>query len=222
MSKYWSKDASYLLAINLVLLLAHIVIIPFLADTVTIPLGQSAIELSSILVALTIPVATTMGSIAIWIILSMDTQPLGFVRNHKVYRSFVSFIIVGFDVVGLFTLLEYQGFSIPTEQVIITVLGLVLLLVGNILPKVKPNYVLGVRNPFTLADDVVWIKTHQMTGYLNTFGGLFILLTLLIPSAFQLWVIIGVGMGLVIIPFVYSLRKYKQIEKRKNQENVED
>ena len=42
--------------------------------------------------------------------------------------------------------------------------GLLLILLGDLMGKVRYNYVLGVRTPWTLADERVWDRTHRTMG----------------------------------------------------------
>ena len=51
-------------------------------------------------------------------------------------------------------------------------LGLMFLVIGNVMPKLRWNYVMGVRTPWTLADEWVWDRTHRFAGWLWVVGGL--------------------------------------------------
>jgi uncharacterized membrane protein len=48
-----------------------------------------------------------------------------------------------------------------------------LILLGNFLPRVRPNYFAGVRTPWTLASASVWRRTNRLAGKLLFYGGLF-------------------------------------------------
>ena len=50
--------------------------------------------------------------------------------------------------------------------------AVLLLLVGNVLGKLRHNFALGVRTPWTLSDARVWDKTHRFTGRLMVAGAL--------------------------------------------------
>lgn len=54
-------------------------------------------------------------------------------------------------------------------------LGLMFLVVGNYLPKCKQTYTVGIRLPWTLADEDNWAYTHRLAGKVWTIGGLVIL-----------------------------------------------
>ena len=87
-------------------------------------------------------------------------------------------------------------------------LGLMFLVVGNYLPKCKQTYTVGIRLPWTLADEDNWAYTHRLAGKVWTIGGLVILaLTLLRLPVLQFVVILV----LVLIPtaasFLYARRR---------------
>src|SRR5438034_9339677 len=44
-------------------------------------------------------------------------------------------------------------------------LGLVLVGVGNLLPRTRPNVVIGIRTSRTLADPLVWMRMNRVAGY---------------------------------------------------------
>ena len=47
----------------------------------------------------------------------------------------------------------------------ILVLGLTLVVVGNVLPRLGPNLALGIRTRRSLSDRHVWLATHRAAGY---------------------------------------------------------
>ena len=52
--------------------------------------------------------------------------------------------------------------------------GLVVVRIGNLLPRTRPNLALGIRTPRTLADRRVWMLTHRTAGYLSVVLGIII------------------------------------------------
>ena len=85
-------------------------------------------------------------------------------------------------------------------------------LIGNVLGKVRKNFWMGVRTPWTLANDIVWERTHRFAAWMFTAAGL-IGFVASIAGMNPMW-----GFGLVLIaalvPVVYSLVIYKQLERR--------
>ncbi len=85
-------------------------------------------------------------------------------------------------------------------------------LVGSVMGKVRKNFYIGVRVPWTLASDRVWDDTHRLTAWLMTLGGVVGLVVVL--TGLSLWLAIGVMTASVMIPVVYSFVHYKALERR--------
>ncbi len=64
------------------------------------------------------------------------------------------------------------GLPIDMRRVERGVYAMLLLGLGNILPKLPRNGLVGIRTPWTLANPAVWERTHRMDGYLLTAAGL--------------------------------------------------
>jgi uncharacterized membrane protein len=64
------------------------------------------------------------------------------------------------------------GLPIDTGRLDRGVYGLLMVALGNILPKLPRNGLIGIRTPWSLADAGVWERTHRVGGYLLTGAGL--------------------------------------------------
>lgn len=68
--------------------------------------------------------------------------------------------------------------------------GVMMVILGNALGKVRPNFTLGVRTPWTLTSDIAWDKTHRLAGWLIVIWGLAQIVSAAIAP---IWVAIGVA-----------------------------
>lgn len=91
--------------------------------------------------------------------------------------------------------------SIRIGTVVILFMGILFIIIGNYMPKVKQNYSLGIKLPWTLADENNWYRTHRLAGKLWVIGGVVICLTALLENYIVLMVITAV---MVLAPVVYS------------------
>ena len=84
-------------------------------------------------------------------------------------------------------------------------------LMGNMLGKVRRNFYVGVRTPWTLASEAVWNRTHRLAAWLFTGAGVVGLVAVLcmVPPLLALPLIFVAA----IVPVVYSLVLYKRLEK---------
>ncbi|MBE6162459.1 MAG: DUF1648 domain-containing protein [Streptococcus equinus] len=95
------------------------------------------------------------------------------------------------------------GFIKSGPTLVTTFLAIVFIVIGNYLPKIQRNAIVGIRIPWTLSDDKNWYKTHRMAGKLWVIGGLIILLESFIQVALPY--VMGVVIAVMIVgPIVYS------------------
>ncbi len=109
---------------------------------------------------------------------------------------------------GLVVLAAFRGRLEPWYIGLFVALLMVLL--GNYLPKLPHNWFLGVRTPWTLASERVWRKTHRLFGVLFVLYGLLIGLASLVSPTLMVGVIIGGAVFLVVVAVAYSYVLFKR------------
>ncbi len=99
----------------------------------------------------------------------------------------------------------YKDFNI---SVLITVLvGVVIAVLGNYLPKCKPNYTVGIKLPWTLASEENWRKTHRFAGFVWIVGGIMIAASAFTPYK---WLMLVAVVLLSVIPAIYSYYLFRK------------
>jgi len=94
------------------------------------------------------------------------------------------------------------GASIDLPRLVYAGLGLLLAILGNYLGKLRRNRWIGIRTPWTLADDEIWARTHRLAGPLFIVGGAFLTIAALRGHARPAAILALITMTLV--PSVYS------------------
>lgn len=97
------------------------------------------------------------------------------------------------------------GIRLPVNAIMLAV-GLLLVVVGNVLPKSRPGFFVGIRTPWTLTDPDNWIATHRLGGKLMMAAGAVIIVASLLPirpeaTAIAVLASVAVGAG---VPVFYS------------------
>jgi len=85
-------------------------------------------------------------------------------------------------------------------------------LLGNVLGRVRRNFWIGVRTPWTLASERVWNDTHRVAGKLFVLSGILGFVATMAGSP-PLFAIILIGIA-AITAVGYSLVDYKRLERR--------
>ncbi|MGB2666294.1 MAG: SdpI family protein [Candidatus Acidiferrum sp.] len=103
------------------------------------------------------------------------------------------------------------GYSLNVGRAIVGGLCLLVALLGNLLGKVRRNFYIGVRTPWALANERVWNATHRFAAKTFVAGGLVgLALTAVGLQGRAVFVVLLAA----LIPAVYSLAFYKQLERR--------
>jgi uncharacterized membrane protein len=83
---------------------------------------------------------------------------------------------------------------------------------GNIMSRVRHNYFVGFKYPWTLANEEVWRKTHQLGSKLMVAGGFIALFGVIFTQGAASFAVMIVGIFIpVVITTVYSYIIYKRI-----------
>lgn len=102
------------------------------------------------------------------------------------------------------------GWNIAMPVVIGISVGGLLVVMGNYLTRVRPNWFLGIRTPWTLSSERSWRETHRLGGTLFVLGGLLIIVVTALKGTLTIWAMaLGVGLP-AVASIVYSFFVWKQ------------
>ena len=115
------------------------------------------------------------------------------------YNGIVRLVDMGADIENLFMAFIYYG------------TGLMFMVIGNYLPKVKQNNTIGIRVVWTLQDEENWSATHRFSGKIWVASGILCMLCGLFAESIAALVLYVVSiMAAVIISVLYSYLFYKK------------
>lgn len=157
--------------------------------------------------------ALTIGLASLLLILP-SLSPKGFEVSS--WRPIYNLIVTGsvglLCAIHLMILAWALGAHFDMSRILIGVILLCLGWVGNLLGKVKKNFWVGVRTPWTLASDRVWVATHRLAARLmfgsGLIGGIAVLLGV------PVLVVFPIVMAAMLYPVVYSYLIYRKLELR--------
>jgi uncharacterized membrane protein len=114
--------------------------------------------------------------------------------------------------------LALRGVAIEVGVVVPLALGILFVIFGNVMGKLRPNWFIGIRTPWTLSSKRSWTQTHAVGGRVFVLiglafalvpaGRLFGIAQLVLPGA------VAVAMAGVLYLFVYSYRVWREDPER--------
>ena len=102
------------------------------------------------------------------------------------------------------------GYSVSIETVMPLLMGVMFVVMGNLLPKCRQTYTMGIKLPWTLASEENWNKTHRFGGKVWVIGGIVTMLTSLFGT---FWILTVILLAMVLLPTFYSYWYYCKYEK---------
>lgn len=128
--------------------------------------------------------------------------------DNKVKNVITWIIPVICFVASSVTLLEALGKQVKVEIIIPMAVGVVLVIIGNYLPKTKQNYTVGIKIPWTIDNEENWNKTHRIGGFMFVLGGI----TIAVSSLFKCRVIVMLiaMFMMILVPTIYSYMLYRK------------
>ncbi len=106
------------------------------------------------------------------------------------------------------------GGDMSVANFIPALIGILFMYIGNYLPKIRQNSIMGIKTHLTLANEENWNKTHRFGGKVWFFGGLVILFSVFLPVKVMATFLTLVFVVMTAIPFVYSYKIYTEHKKQ--------
>lgn len=137
-------------------------------------------------------------------------------ENYRKFDS--SYLIIRYSLHLFFVLMfgltvaASLGYPVPIGKWVPAGVAVLFIVMGNIMGRVRHNYFVGFKYPWTLANEEVWKKTHQVGAKLMVLGGFAALLGVLFTEETASFVILMAGVLIpVIVTTVYSYIIYRKI-----------
>lgn len=155
-------------------------------------------------------------------------------KNKESYKTNKKYETRVVAVIFVMMLIFCWVFTIPTLNNMLTIsgelvmplimmiLGIVMVIMSNVLPKLKQNWSFGIKVRGTLKSETVWKKTHKFAGYTGVVAGLVVILmnmvAFFVPAIAMVVAFISLGvifLGVGLIPTIYAEVSYSKEKKLK-------
>ena len=133
-------------------------------------------------------------------------------RKQNISRKMFSLVLWTVPAVSLImaaVLYPYNlGYRMDMTFIMGIFLGLMFVIIGNYMPKARPNYTIGIRVPWTLSDEDNWNRTHRLAGFIWVAGGVLIIILTLMGVMRESIVMLPIIAGMAAVPVIYSFVIY--------------
>jgi uncharacterized membrane protein len=159
-----------------------------------------------------LPLTTLATYLLMVLVPRIDPKRSNYTKFSGAYSAlmavFVAFMLTMHIAILLFTF----GYNINIGVVVQIGVGLVFLIIGNYMTRFRHNYFIGIKTPWTLANETVWRKTHRLGGIMFVIAGLLIIVSVVTWPELRFIITITAALGVSLIPMVYSYLLFRKLE----------
>lgn len=168
---------------------------------------------------LMMPGVAAVVSLVLALIRHLEPQQESLDKSAGLYAAAWAGVLIVLAAAHLMVMGAAWGWALTGPRLIVGAVGLLFVLLGNQLGKSRPMYMVGIRTPWTLANQDVWIATHRLGGKLMVAAGLLCLIVAGVGLSPKLTVHIMMAaiIGSALIPAVYSYFAWRKITKSSRQ-----
>lgn len=94
-------------------------------------------------------------------------------------------------------------------------IGALFAALGNVLPKSRPGFFVGIRTPWAIIDPDNWIATHRYGGRIMMASGLALILLALLPmqSEARGSFVVAILLMMITTPILYSFFYWRRTQR---------
>jgi uncharacterized membrane protein len=166
---------------------------------------------SPLFAALLMPGIMLMLSLLFSALPNIDPLKKNYEFHGSVYFLLVN-VLVGFmAAIQVLLIGSAIGWAVDMRRSLPILLGLLFVVMGNLIPRIRPNWFMGIRTPWTLSSERVWRKTHRVGGYTFILAGLaFIATAFVATGATGRIVMLVVVIPMFLWPVIYSYLEWRR------------
>jgi uncharacterized membrane protein len=150
----------------------------------------------------------------VWLLLRflprIDPRRANYAKFADTYDLLVNSFVALFAVMHVALLGAALGWPVSMERVVPALVGVPFIILGNVLPRARPNWWFGIRTPWTLSNDRVWVRTHRVGGYLLAGAGVVLLAGAVRPGPWSFALGIAAAIAAGFGSLVYSYFAWKK------------
>ena len=148
---------------------------------------------------------------------NIDPLKKNYEFHGSVYFLLANVIVVFLGALQVLLIGSALEWPIKMRQALPVLLGLLFIVMGNLIPRIRPNWFMGIRTPWTLTSERVWRKTHRVGGYTFILAGLlFIGAAFLVSGETARNVMFVAIFPIILWPVIYSYLEWRR-EKAEGQ-----
>ncbi|MGI6704040.1 MAG: SdpI family protein [Clostridia bacterium] len=144
----------------------------------------------------------------------IDPKRKNYQKFKKEYILLMQVIMGVMAIIYIITIMAAFGRQVNITLWVNAMVGMLFIVLGNYMGRIKPNWYMGIKTPWTLSNDRVWAKTHRFGGRTFVILGVLFLLNAFIGFITNFVVFLVLLLVFAFSPVVYSYILYRKLEEK--------
>jgi uncharacterized membrane protein len=166
---------------------------------------------SALTAVLLFPAIGLLLLLVFWVLPRIDPRREAYLASASPYWILANMVMLVVALLHIVVLGNALGWAIRIPVLVPAMVGGLFVVIGLLMPRMLPSWFMGIRTPWTLSSDEVWVRTHRMGGKFWIGAGALLALTAL---GGRFWLFLGIGGAVfaVLAPVVYSWRIWRDLQ----------
>lgn len=152
-------------------------------------------------------------SILFWFVPKIDPRKASYRKHEKAYGVFMSVTVLLMIAFSWVTAFAALGKPVDISTIVPVGIGILLLVLGNYTPQIRPNYTFGIKTPWAIENEYVWKKTHTMGGIVYCILGVLMILAGFLKFQAAAVVALAAVIAGTVFLYVYSWLVFRRVTK---------
>lgn len=128
-------------------------------------------------------------------------------KNNNISQKIFSLVLWMIPFLSLIVTTAIYSYNLGYETDMVfrsgLIVGMLFVIVGNYLPKARQNYTVGIKVPWTLANEENWNRTHRLAGFVWVVAGILMIIGTL-TGLMKDYVMTVIVVVMILVPCIYS------------------
>ncbi|MDI6605051.1 MAG: SdpI family protein [Thermoanaerobacteraceae bacterium] len=139
----------------------------------------------------------------------IDPKKVNYIKFIGAYRMIRAVLVIILSALYFAAISFALGYNIDMNRIGSLIIPIILIAFGSVMGRLRHNYFVGIRTPWTLSDEEVWDKTHRMGGKLWLITGIIALFASFFNATWAAVLMFVLLIIAVIVPVLYSYIIFK-------------
>lgn len=151
--------------------------------------------------------------ITYWILsLLFKTDPNKKRISNRIKTIVISTVLLLLFSIHVAVLAVGLGYDLNMNIVAGLIIGTITMILGNIMPQTKKNFIFGLRTPWTLSNEKVWAISNRFTGRIIFLAGFLIIISVIFIPEYNFVFTVSLLLLVAFIGTIHSFLVYKRVD----------